>query len=208
MTPRTTVQQPSSSLHEEILVVKRTHLFNDLYRPWQGIKTSDTHQFLTAIHNHQEFHVRASMEQDPTYKQIIPYVIFTHENRYFLMQRSKKASEKRLQSNWTLGIGGHVRKEDMTGSSLFSLAKREFHEEVSYAGTVDIELIGLLNDDTNEVGKVHMGIILHARGDSPHIKIKSELARGSLLSLDECMTFYKHMESWSQTIMDLLRQSC
>ena len=70
------------------------------------------------------------METDPAYKQIIPYLVFTYENKYFLMQRQKKASETRLQSKYSLGIGGHIREEDMENCTLVDWAKREFEEEI------------------------------------------------------------------------------
>jgi predicted NUDIX family phosphoesterase len=153
----------------------------------------------------KEFHPRPDMELDATYKQIIPYMVFKYGDRYFLMQRSGKASETRLQSKYTLGIGGHVRAEDLQeGSTLFDWARREFHEEVSYNGNLTISSLGMLNDDSNEVGKVHVGLVLLLEGDSDQISVHEELKSGELLTLEECAAYADHMETWSRFIFDAL----
>jgi predicted NUDIX family phosphoesterase len=188
---------------EQILVIRRDLLFPD--GAWHGLKVVDFTSYLHLIMSHKEFNSRTAMETDPTYKQIIPYLIFEHNNRYFLMQRAKKASETRLQSKFTLGIGGHIRKEDMQTDSLFDWATREFHEEVNYSGKLNIEPLGILNDDSNEVGKVHVGFVLLLRGSSEDISVKSELANGELYCLEECNGFYDRMESWSQMVMDHIK---
>lgn len=202
---KTTQSMPAHHA-EEILVVKRTTLFP--HTAWQGIKTIDFSTLLPIIARNQEFHPRFLMEADPTYKQIIPYLIFTYAGRYFLMQRHHKASEARLQSKLSLGIGGHIRKEDMTNTSnIFEWAAREFHEEVDYAGTLEIEPIGILNDDSNDVGKVHVGFVLLLHGDSPQISIRSELQSGELVSLAECVEKKDRMETWSQMVLEWLSKN-
>lgn len=188
---------------EQILVVKRDTLFPD--GDWQGLKIEGLEQCLNTIEQNAEFHPRAQMETDPTYKQIIPYLIFQHEDKFFLMQRSGKASEKRLQSLYTLGIGGHVRAEDLQqGSSLFDWAQREFHEEVQYEGNFKIGTLGILNDDSNDVGKVHMGLVLMIFGESDEISVKSELAGGELVTFDKLIEQLPNMETWSQIIVKTL----
>jgi predicted NUDIX family phosphoesterase len=124
------------------------------------------------------------------------------------MQRKKDASEQRLQSKYSLGIGGHMRYEDLQeGPDLFSWAKREFEEEVAYEGTIEIAPLGVLNDDSNDVGKVHLGLVLMVIGDSDKIKVKSELASGTLMNLSECLDHVPKMETWSQMVlMTLLKE--
>ncbi len=200
-------QQSASPSHrnEEILVVKRTHLFPDT--AWTGLKQVNFDNYLTIITNHKEFHPRYLMEEDPTYKQIIPYLIFKHKDSYFLMERHKKASETRLASKLTLGIGGHIRKEDMESANIFDWAKREFHEEVNYQGDLTITPLGVLNDDTNDVGKVHVGFVFLLEGDSNNISVKSELASGSLVTLDECKVLQDRMETWSKLTLNSLLEN-
>ena len=198
-TPHRTIKH----IDELILVVKREILMPE--GGWYGLKTIDFEHYATLIQEHKEFLPREHMETNPAYKQIIPYLIFEHNNRYFLMQRQEKASETRLQNKYTLGIGGHIRQEDMTDTtSLFEWARREFKEEVNYTGSLTITPLGMLNDDTNEVGKVHVGFVLLLHGDSDQISIKSELKSGKLVSLDECKTVSPHMETWSQLVLTYL----
>src|SRR5688500_6528957 len=166
MTQSTIQSQPIITSHnEQILVVKRDYLFKDAHA-WHGLKEVNFDDYLQIINDKKEFHARSVMETDPTYKQIIPYLIFQHDNNYFLMQRKSDASETRLASKLTLGIGGHIRQEDMTENSLFAWAMREFHEEVDYAGNIQVTPLGILNDDSNDVGKVHIGFVLLLTGDS------------------------------------------
>jgi len=189
---------------EQILVVKRDTLF--AHTPaWHGLQVVNIDEYLSLIQTHKEFLPRPEMELDQTYKQIIPYLVFKYADRYFLMQRSSKASETRLQNKFTLGIGGHVRAEDLQeGSTLFDWARREFHEEVAYSGNLTITSLGILNDDSNEVGKVHIGLVLLLEGDSDQIDVHSELKSGTLLTLEECTAYAQEMETWSQFIFDSL----
>jgi len=195
-------QKSVKSNDENILVVKRNHMFPT--GSWNGIKKTKDSLFVETIFEKKEFLPRSLMEHDPSYKQIIPYLIFNHEDRYFLMQRKAKASEKRLRSKYSLGIGGHIRQEDIQDADIYSWAKREFHEEVDYQGNVAVEFLGILNDDTNDVGKVHVGFVYLLKGDSSEISVKDELQSGDLLTLYECEDLYQHMENWSQIVFDFL----
>lgn len=190
---------------EQILVVPRTELFKNV-AAWSGLKAVNFDEYLTLIQEKKEFQPRSIMETDPTYKQIIPYLVYTHENKFFLMQRTAQATEKRLQNKYSLGIGGHIRQEDMTTDSLFDWATREFHEEVSYDGKLTIEPLGVLNDDSNAVGKVHVGFVFLLHGEHSNISVKSELKSGNLLSLDECEQYFSSMESWTQMVFTHLLQ--
>ena len=189
---------------EQILVVKLNHLFTNL-PAWQGI-TSNISPIIKAIQQHQTYLPRSAAETDYTYKQIIPYVIFSHNDTFFVMQRKSTASEQRLANKLSLGIGGHMRQEDMIGSDVLSWATREFDEEVNYQGTYTITTLGAINDDSNDVGKVHLGLVLLLQGNSPHINIKNEHKYGSLLTLTECFEQFDRFESWSQIILTMIKK--
>ncbi len=200
-------QQSNKQTHDEqILVVRRTHLFSALSPAWHGLKEVNFDHYMHIINHKKEFHPRSLMEIDPVYKQIIPYLIFEHNNHYFLMQRKSTASENRLANKLTLGIGGHIRQEDMQEDSLFAWAEREFHEEVHYEGNLTVKPLGILNDDSNDVGKVHIGFVFLLRGDRSEISVKSELKSGILVSLAECVAQRENMESWSQFVVDFLQK--
>lgn len=187
---------------EKILVIPRSAIITN--NSWYGIKKIECDNYLEVIKAHQQFKPRSLMELDPHYKQIIPYLVFTHENKYFVMQRSATATEGRLKNKLTLGIGGHIRQEDMDTDSIIAWAEREFHEEISYTGNLVVEPVGIINDDTSAVGQVHLGFFFLLHADSADISIKSELQSGELMSLQECILLKDRMETWSQFIVDYL----
>lgn len=196
--------QPLPSWHDEmVLVVKRNDFFHQ-DPAWEGLKHVNFDTYLALIQEKKEFLPRGIMETDVRYKQIIPYLVFTYEGRYFLMQRTAHNSESRLKNKFSLGIGGHIRQEDLKDNSIFSWAEREFHEEVDYKDPFTIQPLGILNDDATAVGQVHIGFVFLIRGTTPHIKVKSELKSGELLSLHECKSYRDMMEGWSQTVYDFL----
>lgn len=197
-------QQRASVPHEEmIMVVKAKDLFEGTL-PWSGIKSGHVQAYVDRIIACHEFQPRSLMETDPSFKQIIPYMVFSHDDKFFLMQRRENASESRLKNKMTLGIGGHLRFEDIEGANFGAWARREFYEEIEYSGSYSISFLGLLNDDSNAVGQVHLGLVMLLKGDNDAISIKSELKSGTLVSLDECLMHYQNLESWSQILYDFL----
>lgn len=192
-----------SKQEEQILVVKRKDLFANK-AAWSGLKQVNFDVYLEIINEKKEFLPRGLMETDPTYKQIIPYLVFKHCDTYFLMQREDNATEKRLQNKYSLGIGGHIRKEDLTEQSIFDWAQREFHEEVAYDGNLIIKPLGILNDDSNAVGQVHIGFVFLLEGEHSNISVKSELKSGELTTLTEMKLYFTQMESWSQIVFEFL----
>lgn len=187
---------------EKILVVKQDMLFSE--GSWSGLHLENIDHVQKIIECYGQFEWRSTMEQDSSFKQIIPYLIFNYSNNFFLMQRRANASEERLKNKFSLGIGGHIRQEDMTGASIFDWASREFNEEVSYQGTFSIEPLGTINDDSNSVGQVHLGLVLLLKGTSPEISIKSEHKQGILIPLLQLNDFYDTMEPWSQIVLNYL----
>lgn len=190
---------------EQILVVPRSAIITDDI-PHCGLKIGSCDVYLDCIQKYQQFLPRSLMETDPTFKQIIPYLIFKFQDSYFVMQRKATASETRLQNKFTLGIGGHIRQEDMTHHSIIEWARREFYEEIAYAGNFDVEPLGIINDDTSPVGQMHLGFLLLLHADSAEIAVKSELQSGMLMTLDECVRLKDRMESWSKFVVDYLQQ--
>jgi predicted NUDIX family phosphoesterase len=107
---------------------------------------------------------RRDLETDPTYKQIIPYVVLRHGDRVFAYRRGQASSEKRLVAKVSIGLGGHVEWSD---DSLFDDAfasylrgtRREVEEEVVVSTTWTERILGFINDDSSDVGRVHLGIV-------------------------------------------------
>ncbi len=205
MNQKATEQQKVTSLKkdEKILVVPRKNLFEG-----EGISgfypLTNFEEYIKLIETHRQFQWRSEMETNPTYKQIIPYLIFSYQNKYFLMQRKGSASEQRLKNKFSLGIGGHIREEDIKDSDMMSWAAREFDEEIAFQGTYSIHPLGIINDESNDVGKVHTGFVFLLKGNSDMIQIRSELKQGHLFTLEECNEYYNNMESWTQLVFDHL----
>jgi predicted NUDIX family phosphoesterase len=187
---------------EKILVVERKILFPE--KIIQGIQKIDFDSYLNLIEKNKQFLWRSQVETDTNFKQIIPYLVFNFQDKFFLMQRKSNASEVRLQNLYSLGIGGHIKEKDLNQRTIFDWAKREFTEEVEYSGNFEVTPIGLLNDESNFVGQVHTGFVFLLKGNSDKIKIRDEHKEGKLYSLEECKTFYPKMEQWSQIVCDYL----
>ena len=189
---------------EQVLVVRREDIFPD--GAWHGFVTDDLERYQAVIRQRHEFRPRAEVEEDPNFQQIIPYVVFSHGDRYFLTHRLRASSEKRLRKQYSLGIGGHINPGDLqSGDPIVDGLKREWDEEVVYDGHFDAELIGLLNDESAPVSRVHLGVVFLVDGDTPNIEIReTKKLGGELLTLDEMRALYLQMESWSQIVYDRL----
>lgn len=196
-------QKPILKQDELILVVKRKDLFPQ-NESWHGIKTDKLNIYLDRIKEKQHYGLRSLMEIDENYKQICSYVIFKFEDKLFLMQRRASASEQRLKNKLSLGIGGHLRKEDIENKTVFEWALREFNEEVNYQGKVNTSLLGMINVDDDAVGRVHFGLIFLAEGFSDKISIRSELKEGKLVKITDLKNYYNSLESWSQIVLDYI----
>ena len=140
------------------------------------------------------------------HKQIIPYVVIRHGDEYFLLQRTPKQAEARLHNKLSLGVGGHINPGDLEGGDpILDGLKREWSEEVIYDGRFEARMLGLLNEDSSPVSKVHLGVVFLVDGDTPDIRIReTDKLAGELMTLEEMRMFYLAMESWSQIVYDRL----
>jgi len=189
---------------EQVLVVRREDIFPD--GAWHGFVTDDLERHQRVIRESHFFKPRAEVENDSNFQQIIPYVVFRHGDRYFLTHRLRASSEKRLRKQYSLGVGGHINPGDLQGGDpILDGLKREWAEEVIYDGRFEAKLLGLLNEESSPVSKVHLGVVFLVEGDSPNIQIRetNKLA-GDLLTLDEMRMYYLAMESWSQIVYEIL----
>ncbi len=148
---------------EHILVIKR-ELFDKL-GAFEGFQP-DVQRYLDAIlaPGANFFLPRGAAETDPTHKQIIPYSIFHHRGKYIVYTRGGKSGEKRLMAKQSIGIGGHINPHDeregtLARTTYLNGVEREIDEELRIAGTHTQRVIGLINDDSNEVGQVHLGVV-------------------------------------------------
>ena len=157
------------------------------------------------------FMPRSQAEADPEYKQLIPYVIMTHENKYLTYVRGKRAGETRLVGNRSIGIGGHINPVDdevplfdADFRRMYRVAvEREVAEEVSVEANHTDRIVALLNDDSNEVGQVHLGVVHYWTLDSCKVEKKEQMiTQMAFMSIDELQEVRDSMETWSQLCLD------
>ncbi len=187
---------------EEILVVPR-HLL--LAGPLAGFTAIGVDRYLHAVRQHGEFRPRREMESNPSMKQVIPYLIVRHGARLFLFQRSAAGGEPRLHGKYSIGVGGHVNKKDVTDArdAVTEGMRRELEEELRLEGAWRARPVGVLNDDTNPVGRVHFGLVHVVEVERPGIAVReAETLSGRLASLAEVRAVRGQMETWSQLILD------
>jgi predicted NUDIX family phosphoesterase len=194
---------------ENVLVIKRS-LFDQL-GSFHGLNF-EPRKYLDAIlsRGNNFFLSRAKAETDPTHKQIIPYVLLAHGNKVLHYIRGKKAGEQRLVAKGSIGIGGHMNESD---ESLFALdeaayragVEREVAEEIKIETKFDDRVVALLNDDSNQVGQVHLGIVHAFRLAEPKVK-KNEpmITELAFLSREELLARRESLETWSQICLDSL----
>jgi predicted NUDIX family phosphoesterase len=189
---------------EHVLCVRRDDLFPN--RTWHGFVDEGLERAQRVMREGAFFMPRAEVEDDPAYQQIIPYLVFRHGDRYLLTRRLKASSEKRLRQLYSLGVGGHINPGDLEhGDPIADGLKREWEEEVEYGGSFQATLLGLINDDSSPVSRVHLGVVFLIDGDSPDIRIReTDKLSGELLTLEEMRIYYLAMESWSQVVYDRL----
>jgi predicted NUDIX family phosphoesterase len=184
--------------------VRREDVFPD--GPWDGLVSDRLEAVHEAIRERSFFMLRADVEEDPGYQQVIPYLVFHHAGRYLLTKRLKASSEKRLRHLYSLGVGGHINPEDVAnGDPVSDGMRREWEEEVAYGGTFSARPLGLIHEESAPVGRVHLGLVFLVDGDTPDIAIReTDKLAGQLLTLDEMRIHYLEMEGWSQLVYDRL----
>jgi predicted NUDIX family phosphoesterase len=189
---------------EQVLVVRREEMFPD--GAWHGFVSENLDRHQRVIRDRHFFKPRAEVENDPGFQQIIPYVVFRHADHYFLTHRLRASSEKRLRKQYSLGVGGHINPGDLEGGDpILDGLRREWSEEVIYDGRFEARMLGLLNEDSSPVSKVHLGVVFLVDGDTPDIRIReTDKLAGELMTLEEMRMYYLAMESWSQIVYDRL----
>ncbi|MFM2176669.1 MAG: hypothetical protein RL015_767 [Verrucomicrobiota bacterium] len=194
---------------EHVLVITRQLL--DQLGSFQGFQP-EVKRYLDAMlaPGANFFMERPAAEIDPTHKQLIPYSIFHHEGRYLCYTRGGKSGEKRLVAKRSVGIGGHINPVDQSHDGLgetmyFNSIEREITEELVIQGSHTQEVIGLINDDSSEVGSVHLGVVHRFELSSAEVSSNEEAIQDlRFYSLDELKTMRSELEAWSQIILDHL----
>jgi len=197
--------------NENVLVVRRG-LFDQL-GSFHGLNFEPKKYLDAFLSRGNNFFVpREEAENDPTRKQIIPYVLLVFGDKVLYYVRGKKAGEQRLVAKGSIGIGGHMNETD---ESLFALdeaayragVEREVNEEIKIDTAFEDRIVALLNDDTTEVGRVHLGIVHVFKLAEPKVVKREAMITGlTFLAKEELLVRRDTMESWSQICLDSLER--
>ncbi|MHB1561356.1 MAG: phosphoesterase [Isosphaeraceae bacterium] len=193
---------------ERVLVIPAAQL--DLLGRFQGF-SPDADRYIAGllVPEFMDYRPRSEVEEDPGYKQIIPYVVFRSRGSVFCYTRGKSQGEARLHRLRSLGVGGHVSIEDAGGGRSLdayeSALRRELDEEVAITSEGRIGRVGLINDDSTPVGRVHLGVVHLYELNEPGVTPREDgLADAGFLDLDTIRQLRGEFETWSQICIDAL----
>ena len=197
---------------EYVLVVERKIL--EQAGAFQGL-TFDVNLYLEILFvpGILRFMPRSLAEEDSTYKQLIPYVIMSYNGQYLTYVRGRRAGETRLVGNRSIGIGGHINPNDdmplfntdFYETTYLNAVEREVAEEVSVEANHTNSIVALLNDDSNEVGSVHLGVVHYWNLDSPLVSKREQMiTQMAFMNLNELHKVRDSLETWSRLCLDNL----
>jgi predicted NUDIX family phosphoesterase len=196
---------------EHVLVVP-TALFHELGH-FQGFRT-DAGRYLEVLLQPEQvsYRPRHEVEEDPSFKQLIPYVIFRYrptdaQPQLFCYQRGKGQGEQRLHAKWSVGVGGHISLGDghLVHEAYAEGMRRELDEEVIIDTPFSQTCVGLINDDQTEVGRVHLGVVHLVDVDRPDVRSReSDLLEAGFQSLASIRDRAEQLESWSRICIEAL----
>lgn len=173
----------------------------DVARYWQGLLDPA----------HASYRPRPAMEKDPSFKQLIPYVIFRYrdpagQTLLFQYTRGKGQGESRLHAKCSIGIGGHISSDDASQASAYEEGmRRELEEEVIIGTAYQSRIAGLINDDETEVGRVHLGVVHLFDVETPAVEPReTEIIDAGFRPVGELLAEIERFETWSQICLRAL----
>ncbi len=183
---------------ERVFVVPR-HAAPDA-AAWYGLRTDGLATFVATVERDGRYEPRSLMERDPSFKQIIPYLVLRDGPRYFLMQRTNAGGDVRLHGRYSIGVGGHLNPGD---GGLLGGLNREWSEELVADFVPDFQLVALLNDDTTAVGAVHLGAVYAADAAGRPVAIhETDKLTGAFAEREEVAAVKERLETWSALVFD------
>jgi predicted NUDIX family phosphoesterase len=196
----------ADKLAERVLVVP-TALFHQI-GPFQGF-SADVDRYLPRLLDpaHLSYRPRAEVEPDPSFKQLIPYVVLKCGEQVFHYTRGRRGTESRLRDLRSIGVGGHISQDDrnLFGEAYREGMLREVAEEVHLESAYAERCLGLINDDSNAVGQVHLGIVHVFELAEPKVRRREQaLTRAGFAPLAELRGQRDEFETWSQVVLDVL----
>lgn len=191
----------SGDVEELVYAVARGVLFEGVV-PWRGVRRDDVTEMLRRVDECGSHVPRSVAEADRTLKQIIPYLVLRDGDRVFLMKRTRAGGDARLHDRYSIGIGGHLNPGD---GSIPDGLEREWREELDAGFVPPFEFVGLLNDDTVDVGMHHLGLVYVADASGRQVGVReTHKLSGSFERIEVVRAAYDLMETWSQLVLDAI----
>ena len=185
---------------ELVLVIPREALVPG--EGWLGVRRTDMAEALETVARSGHFVRRGDAEEDPSHKQVIPYLVLRDGERWFLMRRTRAGGDARLHDLGSIGVGGHLNPGD--GDVVGGL-RREWREEVDADFVPEFAPVGLLNDDTTPVGSVHVGFVYTADAAGRPVAIReTDKLIGAFATTEEVEAVRDQLETWSRLAFDAL----
>lgn len=190
---------------EQVMVVDKDVILNNFGLDSNCIIRTDEGFFLDVVQSHCAFIGRDVAENDPSFKQIISYCVIVSGDEIFMTRRTKKQTEARLHDRMSVGIGGHVASVDEGPDLVLRGLRRELEEEVAITGPYDMRYLGVINDNSTEVGKVHTGICYLVRVAAGDCEVREkEKMVGQWVKIADLSTYYPNFEEWSKIVTNTL----
>ncbi|MBN2475632.1 MAG: phosphoesterase [Pirellulales bacterium] len=203
-----------SEVQTERVLVVPTELFHRLGH-FQGF-CGEVDRYLDQLLSprHTSYRPRGEVEQDPGFKQLIPYVILRHTDQdgletVFQYTRGTGQGEGRLHRKHSVGIGGHISSVDLgpsgNGDPYQEGMRRELEEEVAIDTPYTARCVGLINDDRTEVGTVHLGVVYLFDVERPAVRPNEpDIRESGFRPVAEILADLSGFESWSEICMRVL----
>ena len=175
---------------------------------FHGVRPADE-SFLqllrAAVAEHGLYLERVVAETDPSFKQLIPYVVVRDADNVFLMHRTDAGGDARLHGRASIGVGGHLNPVDEGEDPLIAGLRREWDEELDVPWEPDFRLLGLLNDDSNPVGSVHLGVVFGVEADGGEVRVRErDKLVGSFAAREAVAASWERLETWSRLVASSL----
>ena len=194
-------------LDEKVLVIPTERFRTAGY--FHGLRAADdTYRAAILDSTAYQFRPRYEVETDPSFKQLIPYIVLKYGDRLFHYRRGSAGTEKRLEALRSVGIGGHISEADAAGGTdpYHTGMMRELTEEVEIGCGFRERCIGFINDDRTPVGSVHLGVVHIFELDSPTARSREDaLAHAGFAELAELLHDSEQFETWSQFVLEYLK---
>ncbi|HEX2883435.1 MAG TPA: hypothetical protein VHQ42_02565 [Candidatus Limnocylindria bacterium] len=175
---------------------------------FHGVRAASDGDLVTlraAVRDAGRYLDRLVAEDDPSVKQLIPYVVLRDDARTFLMRRTDAGGDARLHGKASIGVGGHLNPVDHGEDALMAGLRREWDEELAVDWTPEFRLVGLLNDDTNPVGAVHLGVVFTVEAAGRPVEVREhDKLTGAFVAPAEVEAAWDHLETWSQLVAEAL----